>query len=96
MKKYTQKELRNLVALGVAKDVTNAVKVTDIPEYYKQINSLLASMGVTECCFRGKVDNYTRLLLALLRYICFNALHGVVWGSTPHSARKPANGEKNV
>lgn len=37
MEKYTQKQLRSLVASGEAKDVTNASNRDAIPESYKQI-----------------------------------------------------------
>ena len=37
MTKYTQKQLRDLVKQGVAIDVTNANKRSEIPEGYRQI-----------------------------------------------------------
>ena len=45
MRRYTQKELKNLVRLGVAKDVTNDSERT-IPGYYRQIGY---SAGVYGC-----------------------------------------------
>lgn len=46
MKKYTQKELKNLINLGLAKDVTRAQSREDIPENYTQIGY---SAGVYGC-----------------------------------------------
>ena len=46
MKKYTQKELRNMVNLGLAKDVTKAQSRDEIPESYTQIGY---SCGVYGC-----------------------------------------------
>lgn len=54
MKKYTQKELRNLVALGVAKDVTNAVEVGAIPEYYKQVGYSVGIYGCNGMLLQGE------------------------------------------
>lgn len=42
MKKYTQKELKNLVALGVAVDITNAP--TSL-EQYRQLDPIGVSRG---------------------------------------------------
>ena len=46
MKKYTQKELKNLVNLGLAVDVTRAGEREAIPENYTQIGY---SAGVYGC-----------------------------------------------
>jgi hypothetical protein len=46
MEKYTQKQLRNLVKVGVAKDVTYASNQNAIPESYRQIGY---SHGVYGC-----------------------------------------------
>lgn len=46
MERYTQKQLRNLVKCGVAKDVTYAKDRNDIPENYNQIGF---SYGVYGC-----------------------------------------------
>lgn len=46
MKRFTQKELKRFVALGVATDVTNASSRNDIPEHYTQIGW---SQGVYGC-----------------------------------------------
>lgn len=54
MKKYTQKELRNLVALGVAKDVTNAKSSGDIPEFYKQIGYSAGIYGCNGMLLQGQ------------------------------------------
>ena len=46
MEKMTQKALKRLVRLGLAKDVTNSSDRSDIPEGYKQIGY---SFGVYGC-----------------------------------------------
>lgn len=46
MEKYTQKELRRLVKIGVAIDVTDAGSRSVIPEYYRQIGY---SAGIYGC-----------------------------------------------
>ena len=46
MEKMTQKALKRLVNLGIAKDVTNSSDRSDIPEGYKQIGY---SCGVYGC-----------------------------------------------
>lgn len=46
MEKLTQKELKRLVRIGAAKDVTNSSSSKDIPEYYKHIGY---SCGVYGC-----------------------------------------------
>lgn len=54
MKKYTQKELRHLVALGVAKNVTNAVEVGAIPECYKKIGYSAGIYGCNGMLLQGE------------------------------------------
>lgn len=46
MEKMTQKELKRLVRIGVAKDVTNSGDCKDIPEGYRKIGY---SCGVYGC-----------------------------------------------
>ena len=54
MKKYTQKELRRLVSLGVAVDITNASDRNAIPEeYYIQVGYSHGIYGCNGRLFRG-------------------------------------------
>lgn len=46
MTRYTQKQLREMVKSGIATDVTNARKQSEIPEPYRQIGY---SAGVYGC-----------------------------------------------
>lgn len=46
MERMTQKDLKRLVSLGLAKDVTNSSYRSDIPEGYKQI---VYSCGIYGC-----------------------------------------------
>lgn len=46
MQKFTQRELRNLVACGTAKDITNARERNEVPEGYSQIGY---SCGIYGC-----------------------------------------------
>ena len=46
MKKYTQKYLRKLVALGVALDITKSHNRTDVGERYEQVGY---SKGIYGC-----------------------------------------------
>lgn len=52
MQKYTQKQLRNLVASGVAVDLTNSGS-NQIPEAYKQIGFAAGVYGCNGLLFRG-------------------------------------------
>lgn len=53
MKKYTQKQLRSLVASGAAKDVTNANDRNAIPESYKQIGYAHGIYGCNGMLLQG-------------------------------------------
>lgn len=46
MERFTQKQLRSLVATGAATDVTNATDRKEIPENYRQVGY---SAGVYGC-----------------------------------------------
>ena len=51
MEKMTQKELKRLVRVGAAKDITDSSSRNDIPERYSQVGYLLEYTDATECCF---------------------------------------------
>lgn len=53
MEKYTQKQLRSLVASGVAKDVTYAHDQKAIPESYRQIGYAAGIYGCNGMLLRG-------------------------------------------
>lgn len=53
MEKYTQKQLRSLVASGAAKDVTNANDRNAIPESYKQIGYAAGIYGCNGMLLQG-------------------------------------------
>ena len=53
MERYSCKQLKSLVASGVAKDVTYADKRSDIPESYTQIGYAAGIYGCNGMLFRG-------------------------------------------
>ena len=53
MKKYTKKQLVNLVNTGVAIDVTYAKKQSDIPEQYTQIGYASGVCGCNGMLLKG-------------------------------------------
>ena len=53
MKKYTQKQLKNLVATGAAIDVSRAKSTKDIPENYSQIGYVNGLSGCAGMLFKG-------------------------------------------
>ena len=53
MEKYTQKQLRNLVATGAAIDVSGAKSTKDIPEYYSQIGYVNGLYGCAGMLLEG-------------------------------------------
>lgn len=53
MEKYTQKQLRGLVASGAAKDVTLARSREDIPESYKQVGYAAGIYGCNGMLLQG-------------------------------------------
>lgn len=54
MEKYTQKQLRSLVASGAAKDVTNAHDPKAIPESYRQIGYASGIYGCNGMLLQGE------------------------------------------
>lgn len=54
MEKYTQRELRRLVKIGVAIDVTNASSSTAIPERYRQIGYAKGIYGCNGMLLQGE------------------------------------------
>lgn len=54
MEKYTQKELRRLVRIGAAVDITGASDRNAIPEYYTQIGYSNGIYGCNGMLFKGK------------------------------------------
>ena len=53
MEKYTQKQLRNLVATGAAIDVSRAKSTKDIPESYSQIGYVSGLYGCSGMLLRS-------------------------------------------
>ena len=53
MEKYTQKQLRGLVASGAAKDVTYARSRSDIPEFYQQVGYAAGLYGCNGMLLKG-------------------------------------------
>ena len=53
MKKYTQKQLKNMVATGAAIDVSRAKSTKDIPEYYSQIGYASGMYGCSGMLLKG-------------------------------------------
>ena len=53
MEKYTQKQLRSLVASGAAKDVTSASDRNAIPESYRQIGYAHGIYGCNGMLLQG-------------------------------------------
>jgi hypothetical protein len=53
MERYTQKQLRNLVKVGAAKDVTYARDNKEIPESYTQIGYAAGLYGCNGMLLRG-------------------------------------------
>lgn len=54
MEKYTQKELRRLVSIGAAVDITSAGDRNAIPEYYTQIGYSNGIYGCNGMLFKGE------------------------------------------
>jgi hypothetical protein len=53
MTKYTEKQIRDLVKQGVAIDVTNASKSSEIPEGYQQIGYAESIYGCGGMLLKG-------------------------------------------
>lgn len=54
MEKMTQKELKRLVKVGAAKDITNSSSRRDIPEDYRQVGYSSGVYGCNGMLLRGK------------------------------------------
>ena len=54
MKKYTTKQLKELVKIGAAIDVTDAISTTAIPEWYDKIGYSRGINGINGLLMRGK------------------------------------------
>lgn len=53
MEKMTQKELKRLVRVGAAKDITDSSSRRDIPEGYRQVGYSSGIYGCNGMLFRG-------------------------------------------
>lgn len=54
MEKMTQKELKRLVRVGAAKDITHSSSRADIPEEYSQVGYSSGVYGCNGMLLRGK------------------------------------------
>lgn len=54
MKKYTIRQLKELVKIGAAIDVTDAISTTAIPEWYDKIGYSRGINGINGLLMRGK------------------------------------------
>lgn len=54
MERYTQKQLKNLVKIGAAIDVTNASERKDVPEHYTQIGYSAGVYGCNGMLLKGE------------------------------------------
>lgn len=54
MKKYTTRQLKELVKIGAAIDVTDAISTTAIPEWYDKIGYSRGTNGINGLLMRGK------------------------------------------
>lgn len=54
MKKYTTKQLKELVKTGAAIDVTDAISTTAIPEWYDKIGYSKGINGINGLLMKGK------------------------------------------
>lgn len=54
MKKYTIRQLKELVKIGAAIDVTDAISTTAIPEWYDKIGYSRGINGINGLLRRGK------------------------------------------
>lgn len=54
MKKYTTRQLKELVKIGAAIDVTDAISTTAIPEWYDKIGYSRGINGINGPLMRGK------------------------------------------
>lgn len=54
MKKYTTRQLKELVKIGAAIDVTDAISTTAIPEWYDKIDYSRGINGINGLLMRGK------------------------------------------
>lgn len=54
MKKYTTRQLKELVKIGAAIDVTDAISATAIPEWYDKIGYSRGINGLNGLLMKGK------------------------------------------
>lgn len=54
MKKYTTRQLKELVKIGAAIDVTDAISTTAIPEWYDKIGYSKGINGLNGLLMKGK------------------------------------------
>lgn len=54
MKKYTTRQLKELVKIGAAINVTDAISTTAIPEWYDKIGYSRGINGINGLLMRGK------------------------------------------
>lgn len=54
MKKYTTRQLKELVKIGAAIDVTDAISTTAIPEWYDKIGYSRGINSINGLLMRGK------------------------------------------
>lgn len=54
MKKYTTRQLKELVKIGAAIDVTDALSTTAIPEWYEKIGYSRGINGLNGLLMKGK------------------------------------------
>lgn len=66
MTKFTQRQLRNMIANGTAVDVTNTQSRSEIPEPYKQVGYSCGTYGCNGMLFQG-LETYK--LYALVGYV---------------------------
>ena len=54
MKKYTTRQLKELVKTGAAIDITNTISSTAIPEWYEKIGYAQGINGLNDLLMKGK------------------------------------------
>lgn len=54
MKKYTTRQLKELVKIGAAIDVTDAISTTTIPEWYEKMGYSRGINGLNGLLMKGK------------------------------------------
>lgn len=79
MEKMTQKELKRLVKVGAAKDVTNSSSRRDIPEGYSQVGYSSGIYGCNGMLLRGDSGKLYAICAQELQLSTFFSL------KSPHS-----------